>query len=115
MHALPQNLDDDGTSALTKAGRKDLVERLVAYRPAEVLTSTEAAELLGVSSANTVKNWLAGGQFPGAFQTQGGHWRFLREEVEAVKARMDELREKNRRGDLTPPDEADEASLPPLL
>ena len=37
------------------------------------------------------------------------------EEVEAVKARMDELRERNRRGELMPPDEDDEGGDPPLL
>ena len=115
MIALPQSLYDDLTTALTAAGRKDLVARLEEHRPQEVLTSGQAAALLGLSSANTVKNWLEGGYFPGAFKTAGGHWRFLRDEVEAVKARMDALREKNRRGDLTPPDTGDEYAPPPLL
>jgi excisionase family DNA binding protein len=104
----------DVTDALLKAGRQDLVERLAALDPKETLTSSEAARLLGLSSPNTVKNWLAGGYFPGAFQTAGGHWRFPRQEVEAVKRRMEELRHRNRRGDLAPPD-ADDDSSPPLL
>lgn len=116
MSAMPQALFDDLTEALTEADRLDLVERLRALRPRDVLTSSQAAELLGVSSPNTVKNWLKGGAFPGAFQTPGGHWRFPREEVEAVKTRMDDLRERNRRGDLLPPDdETNESEEPPLL
>jgi excisionase family DNA binding protein len=104
----------DVTDALLKAGRRDLVERLAALNTKETLTSSEAARLLGISSANTVKNWLAGGCFPGAFQTAGGHWRFPRHEVEAVKRRMEELRDHNRRGDLSPPDSGDESALPLL-
>lgn len=115
MNALPQPLYDDLTSALAASGRQDLVRRLEAHRPRETLTSGQAAALLGVSSANTVKNWLEAGHFPGAFKTAGGHWRFYRDEVEAVKSRMDELREKNRRGDLTPPDTGDEDYPPPPL
>jgi excisionase family DNA binding protein len=115
MSALPQPLYDDLTSALAGAGRRDLVRRLEAHRPRETLTSGQAAALLGVSSANTVKNWLEAGLFPGAFKTAGGHWRFDRDEVAAVKSRMDDLREKNRRGDLTPPDTGDEDSPPPPL
>lgn len=114
MTAMTATLYAEVTSTLAKAGRADLVEQLAALFPKETLTSSEAAALLGLSSANTVKNWLAGGYFPGAFQTRGGHWRFLRAEVEAVKARMADLRERNRRGDLAPPD-ADDDSTPPLL
>jgi excisionase family DNA binding protein len=101
------------TDALLKAGRRDLAERLAARAPKETLTSSETAKLLGLSSPNTVKNWLAGGYFPGAFQTAGGHWRFPRREVEAVKRRMDDLRDRNRRGDLTPPDSKDDPGSGP--
>ena len=54
----------------------------------EALTISEAATLLGVSSATTVENWLAGGHFPGAFQNADRHWRFPRHEVEAVNGRV---------------------------
>ena len=107
MTSLPQPLFDAVCAALTEAGRADLVAQLAQHGPKDSLTSGQAAELLGVASANTVKNWLESGQFPGAFQTSGGHWRFPRAEVEAVKARMDALRHKNLRGDLTPPDAVD--------
>ena len=103
----------DVTDAFLKAGRRDLVERVAEQTSPEILTSSQAAKLLGLSSPNPVKNWLAGGSFPGAFQTDGGHWRFPRHEVEAVKRHMEALRDRNRRGDLAPPDDDD--STPPLL
>ena len=114
MVAFPKDLHAEVTSALRKAGRDDLAERLAALGGGDMLTSMAAARLLGLASANTVKNWLAGGHFPGAFQTRGGHWRFPRGEVEAVKRRMEQLRERNRRGDLAPPDASD-TPPPPLL
>ncbi len=114
MTAMTAAFYADVTATLRKAGRPDLIEQLAALLPKATLTSTEAAELLGLSSPNTVKNWLAGGHFPGAYQTRGGHWRFPRAEVEAVKQRMVDLRERNHRGDLALPDTDDEAT-PPLL
>ena|SRR5688572_22818903 len=99
---------------LASRGRRDLASKLTdALTDSETLTSAEAAQILGVSSPNTVKNWLKSGTFPGAFQTQGGHWRFLRSEVEQMRARMEELRRKNAAGDLAPPDLDDVE--PPLL
>ena len=83
-------------------------------RPRE-LTISEAATLLGVSSATTVENWLAGGHFPGAFQNADGHWRFPRHEVEAVKRRVEELGARNARGELAPDDLGDMTPAPPLL
>ena len=114
MSAISPALLNDVTTALREAGRSDLVERLVASTQADLLSSTQAASLLGVASANTVKNWLEGGHFPGAFQTPGGHWRFPRAEVEAVKLRMEDLRERNRRRDVVPLDGDDASVHPPL-
>jgi excisionase family DNA binding protein len=82
--------------------------------PAETLTAPKVAKMLGVSSSNTVKNWIEGGHFPGAFRTMGGHWRVPVRDVHEAKRRMEELREKNRTRDLTPPDLEDD-SEPPLL
>ncbi len=116
MLALSQSLYDEVTSTLTSAGREDLVVRLEkALRAQETGTSKQAADLLGVSSPNTVKNWLGGGHFPGAFRTEGGHWRFLRSEVLAVSERMNELRDKNRRRDIAPRDADGDEDAPPLL
>lgn len=114
MTAISPTLLSDVTAALREAGRNDLVDRLVASAAAAPLTSKQAATLLGVSSANTVKNWLEGGWFPGAFQTAGGHWRFPLEDVEAVRSRLDGLRDRNSRRDLTPADGDDASAEPPL-
>lgn len=81
--------------------------------PDQYLTSGEAARLLGVSSRNTVKNWLESGYFPNAFKTHGGHWRFPKAEVLAAKEALRELQARNLNGDLTPSDVGDLA--PPLL
>lgn len=116
MPGLSQTLYDDVTETLSSAGRGDLVKRLEReLRAKETLTSTQAADVLGVSSANTVKNWLKGGHFPGAFKTSGGHWRFLRSEVLAVRERMADLRLRNERRDLVPPDSDGGEAEPPLL
>lgn len=113
MGGLPKALYDEVRSALIEAGREDLARKLVSFRPRKALTTGQAAEMLGVSSPNTVKNWLEAGRFPGAYQTPGGHWRFPVEEVEAVRARMEELAERNRNRELMPPDLDDDE--PPLL
>lgn len=114
MTTLPASLFAEVAETLERSGRHDLVERLAACLPKATLTSSQAAAFLGLSSANTVKNWLAGGHFPGAYQTKGGHWRFPLADVEAVKQRMVELRAKNLDGDLSLPD-GDDDSSPPLL
>ena len=114
MTAIHPALLSDVSAALREAGRSDLVDRLVASATTAPLTSKQAATLLGVSSANTVKNWLEGGWFPGAFQTAGGHWRFLLEDVEAVRSRLEGLRDRNSRRDLTPVDCDDESTDLPL-
>jgi hypothetical protein len=78
------------------------------------LTTTQAANLLGVTSPATMKNWLEGGNFPGAYLTSEGYWAFPLVGVLEAKARMDEIREKNRTGDLSPPDCDDDLDLPAL-
>lgn len=40
----------------------------------EVLTSTEASEIVGVSD-QTIRRWCEKGKYPDAYQTEGGHWR----------------------------------------
>lgn len=113
---------NDTTLILKQAGKPELVawveslfERYARDAEADNLLSTgAAAELLGVSP-NTVKNWMKGGHFPGTVVTVGGHWRFDREDVLAVKARMDLLRDKNLRREIAPPDEGEDGEDPPLL
>lgn len=116
MPLVNQELFDKLSDALETAGETDLLRELEAEAglPTDYLRSGEVASLLGVSSINTVKNWLEGGHFPGAVQTPGGHWRFLRGEVEQVAARMRELDRRNADGAFSPPD-SDEDVEPPLL
>lgn len=105
MAALPRSLLEETLDTLRADGHLDLADRLrTACEPDADLTSKQAAELLGVSSPNTVKNWLKGGSFPDAYQTEGGHWRFPRASVMAVRERMDALRTLNAGRDLTPPE-----------
>ncbi len=113
--SLSPKLYEEVTSTLREMGRNDLADQMESeVQPSEALTSSEAAEVLGVSSRNTVKNWMKGGMFPGAYQTEGGHWRFPREEVEKTRARMEKLQDKNKQGDVEPP-EAENPQDPPLL
>jgi excisionase family DNA binding protein len=114
MTALSPALLSDVTAVLREADRSDLIERLVASAKADTLTSKQAATLLGVASANTVKNWLEGGWFPGAFQTPGGHWRFPLEDVEAVRLRLEDLRDRNSLRDLMPTECDDATADAPL-
>lgn len=114
MSALPTALLQELREVLLNSGRADLIQKLEEATAPDLLTSTQAADLLGVSSPTTVKNWLMGGHFPGAFQTAGGHWRFPRSEVEQMRLRMVEDAEKSARGDLSLPDEEDEGEVPLL-
>lgn len=79
-------LRSDAPEPLRRA-LQQLAERL----DAQWIGTGAAAKLLGVSSRNTVKNWLEGGHFPSARQTPGGQWRFLRREVVAVREAMQAL------------------------
>ena len=108
------------TSALKEAGKGELAKeveleaRQKVQQEKETLTSGEAANILGVSSPTTVKNWLESGMFPGAYRTKGGHWRFPKKEVEEARSRMEALREKNEAGELEP-HEKENPQDPPLL
>lgn len=112
---MSPELCNEIASTLEEAGRADLAARLRSeVSQDQVLTSVQAAEVLGVSSPNTVKNWMENGMFPGAYKTRGGHWRFPRSEVERVREQMTKLQEKNAKGDLSPPD-IEDPQEPPLL
>ena len=69
----------------------------------KILTTTQAAKILGIESLATIENWLHGGHFPGASQIKEGQWSFKFSEVLAVKEFITELNRKNGLGDLTPP------------
>jgi len=69
---------------------REVLDRLAAFLEAKnSLTTSEAAQLLGLGSVNTVKRVLAAGLLEGATQTAGRHWRIP---VEAVaRYREDQL------------------------
>jgi len=60
-----------------------LIDERDRSRDTEYLTSTEAAEALGVSR-NTVKKWARLGYLHDAYRTDGGHVRIPRREVDRV-------------------------------
>ena len=64
----------------------ELSEALHALGGDEFLRVGTAAEMLGVASKDTVKNWAKAGRFPGARKTEGGQWLFPLEEVLAHRA-----------------------------
>ena len=64
-------------------------------RQDKILTSMQAAIILGITSTATIENWLHGGYFPGASRTKEGHWRFRLSEVLAVKEALAEVARKN--------------------
>lgn len=117
--ALTNQLYTDILTVLETEGHESLARRLrdeCEVQDARALTSTQVAQVLGVSSVNTIKNWLEGGAFPGAYKTPGGHWRFPRHEVEAVSRRMKEIQSSNTTGDIDPRFDSDtEYAEPPLL
>jgi hypothetical protein len=74
-----------------------------------------AKEMLGITDERTVKNWLEGGSFPGAIQTEDGSWLFDRAQVEAVRTSIEITQERNARGDITPLYLDDDDEEPPAL
>jgi excisionase family DNA binding protein len=66
-----------------------LIEERERSRDSDYLTSTQAAEALGVSR-NTVKKWARLGYLADSYRTDGGHVRIPRREVERV-ARLEHL------------------------
>jgi excisionase family DNA binding protein len=58
---------------------------------AEVHTSTEVTEIIGVSD-QTIRRWCEQGKYPGAYQTKGGHWRITKK---YFKVSLEEARKRN--------------------
>ena len=80
------------------------VTRVISFLQRDVLRVGDAAALLGVTE-NTVKNWIALGTFPGAFRTEGGHWRIPAEEVLALRDASHQVRARNRSGSVVAMDQ----------
>jgi excisionase family DNA binding protein len=93
-----RTLDDELRTALDDVRALDpalgnrvatLIEERDRSRDPEYLTSTDAAEALGVSR-NTVKMWARLGYLRDSYRTDGGHVRIPRREVDRV-ARLERL------------------------
>lgn len=82
------------------------VTRVISFLQRDVLRVGDAASVLGVTE-NTVKNWIALGTFPGAFRTEGGHWRIPAEEVLALRDASHQVRARNRNGSVIAMDQVD--------
>ena len=67
------------------------------------LTTEETAKLLGITSQETIRNWIETTRFPGSDQTPTG-WRFDFNRVLAVKEALEEIRATNARGNLSVPE-----------
>lgn len=57
----------------------------------DVFTSTEAAEIIGVSD-QTIRRWCEKGKYPDAYQTEGGHWRIPKKHF---KISIEQARKRN--------------------
>ena len=61
----------------------------------KILTSMQAAKILGITSTATIEDWLHGGYFPGASRIKEDQWSFKLSEVLDVKEAMAEVERKN--------------------
>jgi excisionase family DNA binding protein len=61
------------------------------YTNSDYATTSEAAEIGGVSD-QTIRRWCEKGKFPGAYQTEGGHWRIPQK---LFKVTLQQAREAN--------------------
>lgn len=59
----------------------------------KLLTVGQVAEILGVKSPSTVRNWLENGYFPNADRTAGGHRRFRIGDVLEIADRLEQERQ----------------------
>lgn len=66
------NPDSDQFSKISEPAEMYRVD--TEYKNRDYATTSEAAEIGGVSD-QTIRRWCEKGKFPGAYQTEGGHWR----------------------------------------
>lgn len=76
----------------------------------KLLSVGQVADLLGIGSPTTVRNWLENGYFPNAVRTAGGHRRFRLEDVLKVEASL----VRRRRGDDSVPAVTDLGDIDPF-
>jgi hypothetical protein len=80
------------------------------------LYTEEAAAILGITSGATVRNWLLGGHFPGAYKDPSNLWRFPIKAVREAKSKMRDIEFLNKMRSVgIPIDLPDSNEEPPLL
>lgn len=90
-----------------------VVYKLREVKPArdKVYSAAQAAELLGITSVVTVRRWLEGGHFPGAYKTPEGFWVFPESAVREARRRIQDGRAR----DILAPLIDEDCGEPPLL
>lgn len=81
--------------------REILVEAAELLSGRRYLKVGEVADMLGVSSPGTIRNWLEKGRFgPNVLRSEDGTRLFRLEDVQAVQRRMEQTRSENERGEI---------------
>ena len=79
---------------------QSVAENYTLVSKADLYDSEQAAAFLEIDSDETVSNWLEGGYFPGAFQSDG-MWLFPLASLIKVREKIDELQYNNKHRLLT--------------
>jgi|LakMenE01Jun11ns_1017448.scaffolds.fasta_scaffold9892225_4 hypothetical protein len=86
---------------------QSVAENFILVSKADLYDSEQAAAFLEIDSDESVSNWLEGGYFPGAFQSDG-RWLFPLASLIEVRERLDELQYNNKHRLLTPEPEPED-------
>jgi hypothetical protein len=86
---------------------QSVAENYTLVSKADLYDSEQAAAFLEIDSVETVSNWLEGGYFPGAFQSEG-RWLFPLASLIKVRERLEELQYSNKHRLLTPKSEPED-------
>lgn len=71
----------------------ELADLLDSLHTPRSVSPKAAAQVLNVSSPNTIKAWIRRGLFPNAVRTFGGHWKIPVSDVATVYSTMADARE----------------------
>jgi hypothetical protein len=90
------------TSVANEKYLRDIQESYHLVAKEDLFDTRAAASYLGITDPDTIRNWLEGGRFPGAFQSRG-QWFFPAVELDKIKRRMDEILAFNADGEIPQP------------